>query len=100
MTWRTMDYHKGKSQDFPLAWDKKNQSFQIVDKGYHSPDHPPLNEYGFEKEPEHELENIIPGDGRPNRLLITINGEFPGPTIKVRQGSIVKVVVDNQLPTE
>ena len=52
---------------------------------------------GTEKDPNEDLENIIPLDGRQYRRVITINGEFPGPVIRIKKGSIVKVVVYNQM---
>ena len=103
MTWRTMDHGPTmtrKIKDYPIAWDERNETFSITGEGYHSPEYPPLHEDMTVKDPMRELYNIMPVDGRSHRRVITINGEFIGPTIRVRQGAVVKVNVFNRLANQ
>ena len=62
--------------------------------GYHI--RGPRHQNGTAKDPNLELANIIPLDGREYRRVITINDEFPGPVIRVTEGSVVKVRVLNR----
>jgi len=39
-------------------------------------------------------------DGREYRRIITINGHFPGPVIRVLKHAIVKVHVKNHMPLQ
>ncbi|MCO5602694.1 hypothetical protein L7F22_056830 [Adiantum nelumboides] len=34
------------------------------------------------------------------KLIISINGQYPGPTIRVREGDTIKVELENLMPTE
>ena len=63
--------------------------------GYHI--RGPRHQNGTEKDPNFELANIIPLDGREYRRVITINDEFPGPVIRVTEGSVVKVRVQTKI---
>jgi FtsP/CotA-like multicopper oxidase with cupredoxin domain len=42
----------------------------------------------------------MPVDGRNNRRIITVNGQFPGPAIRVIKDAVIKIVLKNNLPTE
>ena len=88
MSWRTFNHAKGKNFDYPLFWNNKTEKLEIVGKGFHSD--LPLDENGIQKDPLSDLENIITTDGRSGRRVITINGKFVGPTIKVKEGATVK----------
>ena len=100
MSWRTFDAAADSVQDYPIYWDTDTKSLQILGKGWHPSDQPPTDQNGIPKNPIDELENIITADGTAGRRVITINDRFMGPTIKVREGAIVKVIVSNQLPLQ
>ena len=65
--------------------------------GYHSNFHWPMDRNGKPLDPLNDLENMIPIDGRGRRRVITINGKFTGPTLRVREGAVIKVKVKNDL---
>ena len=44
-----------------------------------------------------DLKNIVFGDGNNNLEVILINGEYPGPTIRVPENAFVAITVNNQL---
>ncbi|XP_060073309.1 uncharacterized protein LOC132553115 [Ylistrum balloti] len=48
---------------------------------------------------EKDLENVLLTDGL-HKLIYTINGQYPGPTVVVYQGQQVEVVVKNKLLSE
>ena len=98
MAWRTKDYsdvNRPVVKEYELRYSSNQTSFQLKDSPYHSEG--PKYRNGTEKDPNKDLENIIPLDGRQYRRVITINGEFPGPVIRVKKGSVVKVVVYNHM---
>jgi len=76
-----------------MIWNDTSKSLEILDEGYHTPSQPPTDKFGNPKNPIDELENIIAADGRGMKRVITINGQFVGPPIKVRQGAVVKLRV-------
>lgn len=47
-----------------------------------------------------DVEYILWAPDCQQRVMIGINGEFPGPTIRARAGDIVSVTVRNKLHTE
>lgn len=101
MAWRTLDYTPdGRSsiKEYQLSYDESDKKFKIKEGGYHI--RGPRHQNGTEKDPNLELANIIPLDGREYRRVITINDEFPGPVIRVTEGSVVKVVVYNRMPLQ
>ena len=62
--------------------------FKVKDDGYHV--NGPAGFDGAEKDPNDDLQNIIPLDGREYRRVITINDDFPGPVIRAKKGAIIK----------
>ena len=98
MSWRT--YDEAMLRDYPVKWNAATDNFDIVEQGEKSPNNPPLDSDKNVKNPLKELRNILTLDGRASRRIITINGQFPGPTIKVQEGSVVKVTIKNELPFE
>lgn len=100
MSWRTFDHYKGKFADYPLEWNDETEQLEIMIVGMKTPLEPPFDENMNPKDPMDDLENILAGDGREGRRVITINNQFPGPNLRARHGSIIKVKVYNDLPTE
>ena len=92
MTWR--HHVSDRPTDYPVVFEEEtfvpqsnrfNRSF-------------PLDETGQPVDIAHSLNNLTSVDGRDGRRIITINGEFPGPVIRVRQGATVKITVYNDMP--
>ena len=90
MAWRTKDYRDGRIKEYGLVPTTENGKvrFKVKDGGYHVGG--PLDVNGTEKDPNDDLQNIIPLDGREYRRVITINDEFPGPVIRAKKGAIIK----------
>ena len=105
-TWRTQDYGKGRSysygalRDVPIEWNTTTARFDIVQEGINSGVHHIYDENGNERNPLDELEKLFLVDGQPQRKVITINGQIPGPKIIVKKGALVKVHVKSTLHEE
>ena len=80
-----------------LKQKKLNINLNFKGIGYHSNDHWPVDKFGEYLDPQNDLKNMIPIDGRGRRRVITINDKFTGPTLRVRAGAVIKVVVRNEL---
>lgn len=90
MAWRTVDARDGRLKEYGLVPTHENGSvrFKVKDGGYHV--NGPVSVNGTEKDPNDDLQNIIPLDGREYRRVITINDDFPGPVIRAKKGAIIK----------
>ena len=73
------------------------------------------NEDGVHKRPEDNLDEVffIDGHGRTlfkhihlsynvsaDRRVITVNGQFPGPKVQIKKGSLMRITVRNNLQYE
>ena len=75
MSWRTFDHYKGKFADYPLEWNDETEKLEIMKVGMKTPLEPPYDENMNPKDPMNDLENILGGDGREGRRVITINDQ-------------------------
>ena len=75
MSWRTFDHYKGKFADYPLEWNDETEKLEIMKVGMKTPLEPPYDENMNPKDPMDDLENILGGDGREGRRVITINDQ-------------------------
>ena len=75
MSWRTFDHYKGKFADYPLEWNHETDQLEIMKVGMKTPLEPPFDENMNPKDPMDDLENILSGDGREGRRVITINNQ-------------------------
>lgn len=85
MSWRTFDHGSEaflnqKFVDYPLVWN--NGLLQIEEIGFKSNKRPPLDAQKNPKNPNDELENVLIGDGRPRRKVISINNHVRPEMIK------------------
>ena len=71
MSWRTFDHGSDKFIDYPLKWN--NGTLEIDEIGIKSNKRPPLDPNKRPKNPNDELENVLIGDGRQGRKVISIN---------------------------
>jgi len=105
-TWRTQDfgdgrsYFKGTLRDVPIEWNTTTGTFDIVQEGINIGVQQIYDENGNVRNPLDELENLLLIDGQPQRKVITINGQIPGPNIIVKKGALVKVHVKSTLHQE
>ena len=76
MSWRTFDHASEKWIDYPLEW--VNGTLQIEEIGIKSNKRLPIDAEGNPKYPNDELENIIMGDGRSGRKVISVNNHVRG----------------------
>ena len=61
--------------DYPLEWSNESNKLEIMKVGMKTPLEPPLDEKMNPKDPMDDLENILGGDGREGRRVITINNQ-------------------------
>ena len=61
--------------DYPLEWDPMTQRLEIMKVGMKTPLEPPMDENMNPVDPMNDLDNVLPGDGREGRRVITINDE-------------------------
>lgn len=105
-TWRTTDFGEGRShdkgalRDFPIEWNSTKGNFDIIQEGINKGVEEVFDENGNVKNPLEELENLFLVDGQPERKVITINGQLPGPNIIVNKGALVKITVKSTLHEE
>ena len=105
-TWRTQDFGEGRSytkgalRDFPIEWNSTKGNFDIIQDGINRGVEEVFHENGNVKNPLEELENLFLVDGQPERKVITINGQLPGPKIIVNKGALVKITVKSTLHEE
>ena len=76
MSWRTFDHASEKWIDYPLEW--VNGTLKIEEIGIKSNKRLPIDAEGNPKYPNDELENIIMGDGRSGRKVISVNNHVRG----------------------
>ena len=94
MTWRL--HNSERPTDYPIVYDSNNKKFRPESNRFNRPQ--PTATDGQPIEIEDSLKNLTSVDGRPGRRIITINEEFPGPVIRVRHGSMVKITIYNDMP--
>ena len=105
-TWRTRDFGQGRSytrgalRDVPIEWNTTTGTFDIIQKGINIGVTEIFDENGNARNPLEELENLFLVDGQPQRKVITINGQLPGPQIIVKKGALVKIHVKSTLHEE
>jgi hypothetical protein len=105
-TWRTHDFGEGRSythgalRDFPIEWNSTKANFDIIQEGINRGVKEVFDEDGNVRNPLEELENLFLVDGQPERKVITINGQLPGPKIIVNKGALVKITVKSTLHEE
>ena len=75
MSWRTFDHYKGKFADYPLEWNDETEKLEIMKVGMKTPLEPPYDKNMNPKDPMDDSENILGGDGREGRRVITINDQ-------------------------
>ena len=73
--------------DYPLEWSHESNKLEIMKVGMKTPLEPPLDENMNPKDPMDDLENILSGDGREGRRVITINNQVSLPTQMLEQKS-------------
>ena len=94
MTWRL--HNSERPTDYPIVYDSDDKKFRPESNRFNRPQ--PTAPSGQPIEIEDSFKNLTSVDGRPGRRIITINGEFPGPVIRVRHGSMVKITIYNDMP--
>ena len=94
MTWRL--HNSERPTDYPIVYDSDDKKFRPESNRFNRPQ--PTAQDGQPIEIEDSFKNLTSVDGRPGRRIITINEEFPGPVIRVRHGSMVKITIYNDMP--
>ena len=94
MTWRL--HNSERPTDYPIVYDSDDKKFRPESNRFNRPQ--PTAPSGQPIEIEDSFKNLTSVDGRSGRRIITINGEFPGPVIRVRHGSMVKITIYNDMP--
>ena len=94
MTWRL--HNSERPTDYPIVYDSDDKKFRPESNRFNRPQ--PTGPSGQPIEIEDSFKNLTSVDGRPGRRIITINEEFPGPVIRVRHGSMVKITIYNDMP--
>ena len=77
-----------KPMDLPVDYNKTSGEFELAPNLFHDAD--PRSEIFVPKMTD-SYEDFTPIDGRHGRRIITINGKFSGPVIRVTKGA--KVIV-------
>ena len=77
-----------KPMDLPVDYNKTSGEFELAPNLFHDAD--PRSEICVPKMTD-SYEDFTPIDGRHGRRIITINGKFSGPVIRVTKGA--KVIV-------
>ena len=93
MTWRL--HNSERPTDYPIVYDSDDKKFRPESNRFNRPQ--PTTD-GQPIKIEDSFKNLTSVDGRPGRRIITINEEFPGPVIRVRHGSMVKITIYNDMP--
>ena len=80
---RSMTYTTSDGVTFNVAWNATERRLQIVENDFHKKvDHDVIGSFV-------DADDVITTDGYAKTVYV-INGEFPGPTLEVMEGALVR----------